>query len=117
RSSTRISNLDASIALVEGLLAKFRSRRKNAVEHIHRGRAIFSIIRCLPADVLGEIFSYTVPHTPRRRATERSPWILGRVCSRWRAISLSLATLWSNIDSSFPHQSLWNSSSAQKNPA
>ncbi|KAJ7886910.1 hypothetical protein B0H13DRAFT_2043533, partial [Mycena leptocephala] len=90
---TRISNLDTSIAVVEGLLAKFRSRRKNAVEHIHRGRAIFSIIRCLPADVLGEIFSYTVPHTPRRRATERSPWILGR----------SLATLWSNIDSSFPH--------------
>ncbi|KAJ6541554.1 hypothetical protein B0H19DRAFT_864171, partial [Mycena capillaripes] len=91
---SRILDLDASIAVADDILAKLRSRRKHALEDIHRGKAILSIIRRLPADVLGEIFSYTVPDAPRRRAIDRSPWMLGRVCSRWRAISISLSTLW-----------------------
>ncbi|KAJ7360824.1 hypothetical protein DFH08DRAFT_732322 [Mycena albidolilacea] len=98
----RISNLDASINNVEDLLAKLRSRRKFVVEDIHRGSTILSIIRRLPADVWGQIFSYTIPDVPRRRATDRSPWVLGRVCGRWREITISLSTLWSHLDTNIP---------------
>ncbi|KAF8215568.1 hypothetical protein K438DRAFT_1561373, partial [Mycena galopus ATCC 62051] len=93
---TRISHLDRSIHDLEDVLAKLRSRRKHAVEDIRRGNAVLSIIRRLPSDVLGEIFAYTVPdRVPRRRrATEKSPWVYGRVCRRWRSISVSLSTLW-----------------------
>ncbi|KAF7347142.1 hypothetical protein MVEN_01468600 [Mycena venus] len=97
-----VSDLDASINDVGEILAKLRSRRKNTVDEIHRGRAILSVIRRLPGDVLGEIFSYTTPDESHRRVIDRSPWVLGRVCSQWRAISVSLSTLWSDVDSSLP---------------
>ncbi|KAJ7622651.1 hypothetical protein DFH06DRAFT_945226, partial [Mycena polygramma] len=58
---TRISSLDASIAVAEDILLRLRNNRKGAVEHVHRGTAILSIIRGLPEDVLAEIFSHTVP--------------------------------------------------------
>ncbi|KAJ6448037.1 hypothetical protein C8R47DRAFT_427694 [Mycena vitilis] len=33
---------------------------------------------------------------------DRSPWVLGRVCGRWRSISILLSTLWSHIDANIP---------------
>ncbi|KAJ7146520.1 hypothetical protein C8R44DRAFT_757670 [Mycena epipterygia] len=99
---TRVSKLEASIATLEDILRKLRTMRKHALDHIHRSNIIVSVVRRLPADVLNEIFSYTVADAPRRRTIDRSPWILGRVCSRWRAISISLPKLWSNINSSVP---------------
>ncbi|KAJ7236067.1 hypothetical protein B0H12DRAFT_1027081, partial [Mycena haematopus] len=94
-----VVDLDASITEAEHLLAKLRSRREHSIEDIRRGRAILSVIRRLPSDILGEIFPYTVPdYVPRNhRATDSSPWVYGRVCSRWRTLSLSLPTLWSRI--------------------
>ncbi|KAJ7360800.1 hypothetical protein DFH08DRAFT_685035, partial [Mycena albidolilacea] len=91
---TRVSDIDASIKNAEALLLTLRSRRKSAIEDIRRGKTLLSVIRRLPADVWGEIFSHTVPDVHRRRAIDRSPWVLGHVCSRWRAISVSLSTLW-----------------------
>lgn len=99
---TRVSKLDASIATIEDILSKLRTMRKHTLDHIHRSNITVSVVRRLPADVLGEIFSYTVSDAPRRRTIDGSPWILGRVCSRWRAISISLPKLWSNINSSVP---------------
>ncbi|KAJ7871230.1 hypothetical protein B0H14DRAFT_225257 [Mycena olivaceomarginata] len=99
---TRVSDIDVSIKNAEDLLAALRSRRKSAIEDIRRGQGILSIIRHLPADLWGEIFSHTVPDVYRRRAVDTSPWVLGHVCSRWRAISVSLSTLWSHLDCNTP---------------
>ncbi|KAJ7439932.1 hypothetical protein FB451DRAFT_142321 [Mycena latifolia] len=100
-SRTCISNLDASIDMLEGTLEKLRKTRKDAIEHLRRSTSVL-YMRNLPDDVLGEIFSHTVPDTKHRRTLDKSPWVLGRVCSRWRAISLSHSALWSNIDWSLP---------------
>ncbi|KAJ7622661.1 hypothetical protein DFH06DRAFT_1105207 [Mycena polygramma] len=99
---TRISNLDASIAAAEDTLLHLRNKRKSTVEDVHRGTAILSIIRRLPEDVLTEVFSHTLPDVSRRRPMERSPWVLDRICSRWRTISIFLPTLWSHIDANLP---------------
>ncbi|KAJ7439945.1 hypothetical protein FB451DRAFT_142534 [Mycena latifolia] len=99
---TCISNIDASMVKLEGMLEKLRKQRKHAFELIRRGSGILSVIRQLPGDVLGEIFSHTIGDVPRRGILRRSPWVLGRVCRRWRATSLALPTLWSNIDSGLP---------------
>ncbi|KAJ7731246.1 hypothetical protein B0H16DRAFT_1584009, partial [Mycena metata] len=103
-AQTRLSNLDTSIGVLEDLLTKLRGHRKRATEDIHHGRALLSIIRRLPVDILTEIFDWTLPdwHTPPRRPINWSPWLLGRVCSQWRTVSLSVSTLWSNIDSASP---------------
>ncbi|KAJ6601018.1 hypothetical protein DFH09DRAFT_1126505 [Mycena vulgaris] len=99
---SRISNLDASLAMLDGMLEKLRRTRTDAIEHLHRSSSLISI-RCLPDDVLGEIFSHTVPDTqPGQSILDRSPWVLGRVCSRWRAVGLSLSALWSIVDCSLP---------------
>ncbi|KAJ7236055.1 hypothetical protein B0H12DRAFT_131581 [Mycena haematopus] len=102
--NTSVVDLDASITEVEHLLEKLRIRRQHAIENIRRGGAILSVKRRLPSDILGEIFSYTVPdYVPHdRRATDYSPWVYGRVCSRWRTLTLSLPTLWSHIDTKIP---------------
>ncbi|KAJ6601029.1 hypothetical protein DFH09DRAFT_554672 [Mycena vulgaris] len=99
---SRILNIDASMARLLDILEKLRMTRKDAAELLHQSSTIRSI-RCLPDDVLGEIFSQAVPDTQRHRSiVEKSPWILGRVCRRWRAVSISHPTLWSDISSDLP---------------
>ncbi|KAJ7195301.1 hypothetical protein GGX14DRAFT_676997, partial [Mycena pura] len=58
----------------------------------------------LPPELLGDIFLLTLPtitpstvgpHLSNPRST--SPWSLGQVCSQWRVLALSLATLWASF--------------------
>ncbi|KAJ7675548.1 hypothetical protein B0H17DRAFT_1207586 [Mycena rosella] len=100
---TRISDLDASIATLKGILESLETTRKAAAKYLHLCRSTLSI-RCLPEDVLCEIFSHAVRCTQRsqRCTMDKSPWLLGRVCSRWRAISILHSALWANIDSELP---------------
>ncbi|KAF7341010.1 hypothetical protein MSAN_02086500 [Mycena sanguinolenta] len=106
RLNASVVALDASIAGAdaEHLLEQLRNMRKHAIEAIRRGRAILSVIRRLPSDILAEIFAYTVPDLVlrHRRVTDTSPWVYGRVCSRWRTLSTSLPTLWSHIEPYLP---------------
>ncbi|KAJ7483508.1 hypothetical protein FB451DRAFT_1234815 [Mycena latifolia] len=56
----------------------------------------------MPPEVLGEIFSLTLPSVGdtlarRRFRNSHSPWVLTHVCSRWRAIALSIPSLWSLV--------------------
>ncbi|KAF8211003.1 hypothetical protein K438DRAFT_1808618 [Mycena galopus ATCC 62051] len=56
----------------------------------------------MPSEVLGEIFSCTLPSLEDALAVGkfdmgRSPWLLTRICSHWRAISLSISSLWSRV--------------------
>ncbi|KAJ7448362.1 hypothetical protein FB451DRAFT_1147590 [Mycena latifolia] len=101
-NKTRIAQLDNTIAALQAALETHRRLRQAAADRIRLGTAILSVVRRLPIEILAEIFQWTVPDEPRKRATERSPWVLGRVCSRWRAISQSLPALWTNIDRKIP---------------
>ncbi|KAJ7218425.1 hypothetical protein GGX14DRAFT_560764 [Mycena pura] len=58
----------------------------------------------LPPELLGDIFLLTLPtitpstvgpHLSNPRST--SPWSLGQVCSQWRVLALSRATLWASF--------------------
>ncbi|KAJ7706735.1 hypothetical protein B0H17DRAFT_1001168 [Mycena rosella] len=67
-----------------------------------QNQAIISPLRRMPPEVLGDIFSWTLPSV--RDALERlrfdmshSPWVLAQVCSRWRAVALSTPSLWSLV--------------------
>ncbi|KAJ6571189.1 hypothetical protein B0H19DRAFT_908737, partial [Mycena capillaripes] len=93
-SRARISQLDNAIAALQANVEKHRRLRQATADQIRRGVTILSVVRRIPTDVLTEIFNWTVPDEARRHATNRCPWVLGRVCSRWRAISISLPELW-----------------------
>ncbi|KAJ7214179.1 hypothetical protein B0H12DRAFT_960109, partial [Mycena haematopus] len=101
-----VSDLEASISTLETALADLRRRRKGAFGHMQRGFSILSVIRRLPSDVLAEIFSHTLSHIPpyesNRRLLNDSPWVLGRVARVWRTTSISMSSLWRNINSNVP---------------
>ncbi|KAJ7711006.1 hypothetical protein B0H16DRAFT_1900791 [Mycena metata] len=61
--------------------------------------AMLSLVRRIPAELLCEIFMWTLPHTRRLRGEtfEVAPWRLGHICQRWRAIDVHYAPLWTRI--------------------
>ena len=67
-----------------------------------RNKAILSPLRRVPPEVLGEIFSWTLPSLNEewargRSDTSESPWMLAQISSYWRVISLSTSSLWSLV--------------------
>ncbi|KAJ7177171.1 hypothetical protein C8R46DRAFT_1347022 [Mycena filopes] len=101
-TKVQILHLDNTIAALQASLENHRRLRQAAVHHLARATTILSVVRRIPTDVLIEIFNLTVPDVARKHATNRCPWVLGRVCSRWRALSLALPELWTTIDRKIP---------------
>ncbi|KAJ7161925.1 hypothetical protein C8R43DRAFT_316419 [Mycena crocata] len=99
---TRIAQLDTTITTLQALVEKHRRMRQAAAEQIRQSAMICSVVRRLPTDVLAEIFHWTIPDEPRKKPTNRCPWVLGRVCSYWRTVSISLPELWTHIDRKIP---------------
>ncbi|KAJ7292542.1 hypothetical protein C8J57DRAFT_1110514 [Mycena rebaudengoi] len=94
---TRLSEIDQEIGFLERLLVARRSERQHVEDTIAQHLTIISPMRTLPYDILGEIFSYTLP---RFWSTEMSlsSCVLTHVCRNWRNIVMfSLPMLWSNI--------------------
>ncbi|KAF9054220.1 hypothetical protein BJ165DRAFT_1522766 [Panaeolus papilionaceus] len=71
---------------------------------IYSYRSLFSPIRRLPEDVLGEIFLHTLPST--RNAIpilSELPLLLTLVCKKWRSIAQSTPRLWSRLHIVLPY--------------
>ncbi|KAJ6448699.1 hypothetical protein C8R45DRAFT_791010, partial [Mycena sanguinolenta] len=56
---------------------------------------ILSPLRRMPAEILREIFSWTLPPVDNFFSSADCPWILTHVCATWRAVALSQPSLWS----------------------
>ncbi|KAJ6580786.1 hypothetical protein B0H19DRAFT_894069, partial [Mycena capillaripes] len=102
-----ISKTDAPLACLDNEISKLQEKLKQLEDertllssYRTQNTAILSPLRRLPPEVLGEIFSWTMPSVNdaldlgRFDTGANSPWVLTRVCSRWRAISLSTPSLW-----------------------
>ncbi|KAJ7138195.1 hypothetical protein C8R44DRAFT_341636 [Mycena epipterygia] len=106
-----ISTARARLALVEREIAQLRDRMKSLKEErtsLSRHIGIVSPLRRMPPEVLGEIFSWTLPSVGELRQTNfgiaDSPWVLTYVSSHWRAVALSLPSLWSLFVVEFPEK-------------
>ncbi|KAK0445043.1 uncharacterized protein EV420DRAFT_983208 [Desarmillaria tabescens] len=60
-------------------------------------RSILSPLRTFPTELLVEVFKHTVEDFFPVFDMSQSPWLLGRVCRRWRAVSRSSAELWASL--------------------
>ncbi|KAF7356296.1 F-box domain-containing protein [Mycena venus] len=109
-----ISKTDAPLARLDKEISKLQEHLKMLEEarEFLRGyrtwnKAIFSPLRRIPPEVLREIFSWTLPsirdalHSGRFEMGQ-SPWVLTQVCSRWRAVSISTPSLWSQVAIDYP---------------
>ncbi|KAF7341729.1 hypothetical protein MSAN_02071600 [Mycena sanguinolenta] len=100
-TSARLTALDAEISRLKARLRELETERTTLSRYHAHSAAILSPFRRVPAEILGEIFSWTLPHFGEIFSTEDCPWILTHVCSSWRAVALSKPSLWSLIHIDF----------------
>ncbi|KAF5361658.1 hypothetical protein D9758_007306 [Tetrapyrgos nigripes] len=93
-----LSSLDSKIQSLESTLAELRAEKLSLQSYIDAHNSILSPTRRLPPEIVAAIFTYTLPHDHfPTRSSKASPLLLGRVCSQWRAVSLSTPELWNRM--------------------
>jgi hypothetical protein len=117
-----VFKLDYHIANIRELLGRLVGRREEISRHVYIHKALLSPIRRVPDEVLADIFWYCLPcfgkedyegHSFRK---QQAPLLLGKICRRWRAVTLSTPKLWSfirvectrqNVSSNMENLILW----------
>ncbi|KAJ7609031.1 hypothetical protein FB45DRAFT_703426, partial [Roridomyces roridus] len=102
KTGAQLADLDGKIMHLKAQLRQLEDERAVLAEYHAENAAVVSPVRRTPPEVLAEIFSWTLPSSDElegcssvRMKMEKSPWTLGQVCRRWRAIALSTPSLWS----------------------
>ncbi|KAJ7657786.1 hypothetical protein DFH06DRAFT_1197148 [Mycena polygramma] len=94
----RMKHLDDEIADLQKAIDKLAQERDGLGAFVKAHKALISPVRRLPLDIIQEIFLACLP-TYRNcvMSAKEPPVLLGRICSSWRAISLSTPRLWTKI--------------------
>ncbi|KAG6846928.1 hypothetical protein H0H93_011049, partial [Arthromyces matolae] len=107
RTRTLLRDAEHQLSQLDQILAALVERRDNQEHLVLKYRAALTPHKVLPPEVLSDIFLYCLP-TPSTHTTMNdsstslrlppkptdAPWVLGRVCSTWRAISRADSRLW-----------------------
>ncbi|KAK7001459.1 hypothetical protein R3P38DRAFT_2558783, partial [Favolaschia claudopus] len=91
---------EAELTRLEALIQDLCAQRDRVKDYLHSHKALISLPRRLPQDILEEIFLACLPATRdvfMIRSAAEPPLLLGRICSRWRSIAFALPTLWSSL--------------------
>ncbi|KAJ7609083.1 hypothetical protein FB45DRAFT_945356 [Roridomyces roridus] len=91
RIGARLAVLDEEIARLTQLTAE----RALLAAYDRQSKAVLSPVRRVPNEILAEIFLRTSDGIGFD--TTQSPWVLTHVCSRWRTVSISTYSLWSEL--------------------
>ncbi|KAJ7913531.1 hypothetical protein B0H13DRAFT_2271113 [Mycena leptocephala] len=93
-----LARMDTQIEEMEFALGQLREKRASLKAPIEAHRALISPIRCIPQDVLLEIFFSCLPsaHDALIDPAE-APMLLGRICGHWRRVAYSTPRIWSSI--------------------
>ncbi|KAJ7154841.1 hypothetical protein C8R43DRAFT_1000529 [Mycena crocata] len=99
---TEISQMQDTIAVLLTRVSELRSQSARKEEALPLLWGALSPLRHIPNEVLGHIFSCCVDNIRQHYEgtimdLSEAPWVLGRVCSRWRAVSLGLPQLWDTV--------------------
>ncbi|KAJ7123246.1 hypothetical protein C8R43DRAFT_43319 [Mycena crocata] len=94
--------LEAQISSISAALDQLRKRRDALAEVTHQYRGAISVVRRVPAELVCEIFAFTmqdVLHTdvnsiPPSYEPTQSPWSLASICASWRRAALGYPMLW-----------------------
>ncbi|KAJ6594628.1 hypothetical protein B0H19DRAFT_1096271 [Mycena capillaripes] len=94
----RLKRLDDEIAQLQKAIDTLAEERESLGAYVAAHKALISPFRRLPMDIIHEIFIACLP-TNRNAVMSayEAPVLLGRICSSWRAISLSTPRLWARL--------------------
>ncbi|KAF7336510.1 F-box domain-containing protein [Mycena sanguinolenta] len=101
KTSKRLTLLDEEIPRLKDRLQELETERTALSESHAQNIRILSPLRRIPAEILGEIFSWSLPSHWDVLDVRNCPWVLTHVCRRWRAVALSMTSLWSLISVDF----------------
>ncbi|KAJ6456368.1 hypothetical protein C8R45DRAFT_576748 [Mycena sanguinolenta] len=94
----QLQHLDDKIAVMRKALEKLTEERDALGAYMEAHKALLSPARRLPRDIIEEIFMACLPtHRNCVMSATEAPLSLGRICSTWRAISLSTPRLWCRL--------------------
>ncbi|KAJ6580643.1 hypothetical protein B0H19DRAFT_483248 [Mycena capillaripes] len=101
-TGARLALLDQDISQLRDRLKQLEEDRTSLSSFHAQNNAILSPLRKVPAEVLSEIFLWTLPSTRESRQRPRflttdSPWFLTHISRRWRAVAISHSSLWSLV--------------------
>ncbi|KAJ7113903.1 hypothetical protein C8R44DRAFT_795944 [Mycena epipterygia] len=101
-TGVRLTYLDDEITRLRERLRQLEEERTSLASYHAQNTAILSPVRRMPAELLEEIFLWTLPSTDDARYrrifdAKSSPWVLTHICSRWREVALSTSSLWSLV--------------------
>ncbi|KAJ6627750.1 hypothetical protein B0H10DRAFT_1748280, partial [Mycena sp. CBHHK59/15] len=99
----QVAHLDDRIACLQSELQRLVPERNELDENVRRYAGFISPLRGrMPNELLSNIFLLAVSDTididtPVEQAeiATRRAWIIAQVCHHWRAIAMSLPSLWS----------------------
>ncbi|KAJ7743905.1 hypothetical protein DFH07DRAFT_979223 [Mycena maculata] len=90
--------INDEIADAQQVIDKLTEQRDSIGAYIDAHKALVSPLRRMPVDIIQEIFMACIPmHRNCVMSAKEAPVLLGRICSSWRAISLSTPRLWSRL--------------------
>jgi hypothetical protein len=105
----QLKDLDTEISRLQRITDELSIKRNQLADFITPHQALLSPIRRVPRDVLQEIFVRCLPTNHNAIMNHRdAPLLLGRVCSSWRSISISIPQLWSSIHISIPDPPMYS---------
>ncbi|KAF9016235.1 hypothetical protein BDZ89DRAFT_923828, partial [Hymenopellis radicata] len=94
-----LEDLDSKIFHAQQLLENLLSARQHAQSRLEDAKSLLHPMRSIPNELLTEIFHHCISKTydfleldvlnPRG-----APWLLTRVCHRWRELAINSPQLW-----------------------
>ncbi|KAF7376702.1 hypothetical protein MSAN_00087200 [Mycena sanguinolenta] len=110
----RLRRLDDEIAELQKSIDKLAEERHSLQTYVDGHKALISPARRLPLDVIQEIFVACIPtHRNCVMSASEAPVLLGRICSSWRAISLTTPHLWARLHIVEPLRGRYGATDAQ----
>lgn len=89
---------DADIESARSALKQLLVARGRTYDDLEAHRALFSPIRRIPPELLGEIFFHCLPaETYIRPSAKEYPLLFTQISSTWRAVALATPALWTSL--------------------
>ncbi|KAF9014525.1 hypothetical protein BDZ89DRAFT_962816, partial [Hymenopellis radicata] len=99
---TALEDLDLKIVVALQLLNNLLSARQQAQSRLEDAKSILHPMRSIPNELLVTIFGHCISETandedPDSLDPQAAPWLLTRVCHRWRELAIDSPQLWTHL--------------------
>lgn len=103
RPTSRLEELSTQLQQLDEHYTQIRNEQSSLLLSISKHRALMSLVRKLPIEILQEIFIACLPTTHNAVMSKwEPPILLTQVCSSWRIIAHATPQLWKSIHIAAP---------------